>query len=83
MQWRSSMQWQSSLQRSESPLANVTHSVIHCVMSKGDSMVFTDTVLEAGAPQRVRSRLKISVLLASVFASKVCTVSGKSWFVDS
>ena len=30
------------------------HSVIHCVMSKGDSMVFTDTVLEACAPQRVR-----------------------------
>ena len=43
----------------ESPLANVIHSVIHCVISKGDSMVFTDTVLEAGAPQRVRSRLKI------------------------
>ena len=38
----------------ESPLANVIHSVIHCVMSKGDSMVFTDTVLEAGASQRVR-----------------------------
>ena len=39
----------------ESPLANVIHSVIHCVMSKGDSMVFTDTVLEAGVSQRVRS----------------------------
>ena len=33
----------------ESPLANVIHSVI------GDCMVFTDTVLEAGALQRVRS----------------------------
>ena len=38
----------------ESPLANVIHSVIHCVMSKSDSMVFIDTVLEADASQRVR-----------------------------
>ena len=28
-------------------------------MFKSDSMVFTETVLEAGAPQRVRSQLKI------------------------
>ena len=39
----------------ESPLANVIHSGIHCVMSKGDCMVFTDTVLETGALQSVRS----------------------------
>ena len=38
----------------ESPLANVIHSDIHCVISKGDSMVFTETILEAGAPKRVR-----------------------------
>ena len=53
------MQWHRSLQGSESPLANGIHSVIHCVMFKSDSMVFTDTVLEAGASQRVRSQLKI------------------------
>ena len=45
----------------ESLLANVIHSVIHCVMSKGDSMVFTDTVLEAGASQVVRLYSEIMI----------------------
>ena len=50
------MQWHKSLQGSESPLANGIHAAIHCVMFKSDSMVFTDTVLEAGASQRIRSQ---------------------------
>ena len=50
------MQWHRSLQGSESPLANGIHGAIHCVMFKSDSMVFTDTVLEAGASQRIRSQ---------------------------
>jgi hypothetical protein len=40
--------------RWQAPWCLCIHIVIHCVMSKGDSMVFTDTVLEACAPQRVR-----------------------------
>ena len=60
----------------QSPLANVIYSVIHCVMSKGDSMVFTDTVLELELPSRLYSvgaHASIAVVTYSM-----CSLEGAS-----